>query len=482
MKLLIIISLGFFTFASRYPGVRTSISLSPLTEIIKQILPAAIEKAEKTTLPSTTIYVHPLFIPIRLDLSDISIESLSMDINNVQITINNKSNELILTLPKVNLFLTARYDYYIPFRVEGILNLTLTNATANMPMKLSVHNNGHLELDIEKMNGDFSSLSIDVDPQGPISTIFVLITKLWPLSQIANHFFSGVFESLSVHLNPFVEKYLKSYQYTSQVGNLAISADYHFYSTQVTLTSILSSVNGSFFLNHALDKISPVVPPNYLPDFYQHAPVIVQITEYFFDSLMWALYASNTLHVYIKSEDVPSTFPYTFTTTGLNKVAPNFSAVYGNNVPVDMECMAYKVPNIDIQSQISLVAGINCNFLVRISPNLYKTAFTLIMDFNTKVQGSVISKDEQVYIIASFDRANTLFNDFSIINSQIGEFSPSKLITAFNWYVYYLVNNINNILEDEGFLVPLPRGMTFKNPVFHIYQGAVELDFEPVFA
>jgi hypothetical protein len=444
-------------------------------------LPALIDEAETEQIPEMTFWVKPLFIPIKLVLNNFNLHYLNVDVSQSFISVNNETNEMFLTLPNVDLFVSGIYNYYIPFRISGDFNLTLTDSVLTIPIKTSLSKSGELDIEISSLEGNTSSLTIDVTPQGFVSKTFIILTKLWPLSSISNRMLSNQFKSISKRLNPIVDNYLNSYKYSSQVGNLSISGDYHFLSYDLSPLFIESSINGSFFLNRHLSEVSPVVAPTYLPDFKSSSSAKVQFTEYFLDSLMWALYASDTLSIYIRSQNVPRSFLYTFTTTGLAKLAPGLDTVYGKNVPVDMECYVYKVPNVDIQTDVSITAGVTCNFLVQISPSVVQNAFTVISTFQTKLKASLVSEDERILIIGSIDRENSKFVDFSIINSRIGNFSPTKLNTAFNWYVYYLVNNMNKVLEDEGILVPLPKGVLFKNPSFSIYQGAIEVGFEPLF-
>lgn len=482
MKLLSILFLSFSFLVSGYPGIRTSIGIESLTSYTKEILPEVIEKAITDKIPDLTLWIRPLFIPIKLVITDFNVHSLSVDVSKTTISVNNSTKEMLLTLPNVDVFLTAIYNYYIPFRISGEFNLTLTDSTLIIPIKYSITKEGILDVNIEDFQGNASNMIIDVHPNGVFSETFQIFTHLWPLSIISNHIISKKLSSLSTLLNPYVDNYLNSYKYTFQVANLSISGDYHFLDINLDPLYIESSINGSFFLNRDLSTESPVIPPSYLPNFYSQSSVRIQFTEYFFDSLMWSLYASDTLDIYIRSQDVPSSFPYVFTTTGLSKLAPGFDTIYGKNVPVDLECFTYKVPNIDIQTVVSLNAAINCNFLVRLSPTAVQNAFTIITTFQTQVKASLAEVNEQVVVIGSIDRQNTKFVDFYVINSRIGNFSPSKFNTAFNWYVYYLVNNLNKVLEDQGILVPLPKGVLYKNPTFNIYQGAVEISFEPAFS
>lgn len=481
MKCLALFLLAIGAFSTPYPGIRTTLSIKSLTSYIQEVLPDIISESESASISPISFWVHPLFIPVKVQLSNFHIYSFTADISKTIVSVNNVTKQIYVTLSNVNLFLTGEYDYYIPFRVGGDFNLTLSNSTLIIPYTIGVDGQGALSLEAGNLLGNTSSLDIQVEPVGFVSTTFMLVTKLWPLSRITRHAMDSMFSKISVLTNPYVNKYLSGIVYTQQVGNLTISGDYHFLMINLDPLYIEAYVNGTFFLNNALDTVSPVVPSNILPNYYSINSARVQLTEYYFDSLMWALYQSNSLYVFIKSQDVPSNFPYAFTTSGLSKIAPGLVTVYGQNVPVNIECSVYKVPNVDIQSTVSITASTGCNFLVQVSPTVMVNAFTLLSTFQTRFQATLKDVDDSIYVVGSLDRTNTLFQDFSVINSKVGTVNVAKISAAFNWYTYYLVNMANNVLEDQGLLVPLPQSVKFQSPSFYCYPGAVEIGFEPVY-
>ena len=481
MKVLSLLLLAVSVLSSSYPGIRTSLTINSLTAYVKDILPNVISECKSTTIPPITFWVRPLFIPVKIQLSNFEIQDFTVDVSKTFISVNNATKELYLTLSNVDLFLSAEYAYYVPFKVGGNFNLTLTNSTVIIPISIEVSKQKTLYVNVNSLLGDTSSLDIEIEPQGFVSKTFMILTKLWPLSRITSHAMNNMFNRLSTMLNPYVNKYLNGMKYSDQVGNLAISGDYHFLMMNLDPLFIESYINGTFFLNNHLSADSPVVPSSLLPNYFSMSSVRVQITEYYFDSLMWALYQSNTLQMYIKSQDIPSNFPYIFTTTGFSKVAPSLVTVYGPNVPINLECSVYKIPNIDIQKTVSLSASVACNFLVQITPNDVQNAFTVLSTFQTNLIARLVQTNEQIFVVGSLDRTNTLFGDFSVVNSKVGTVNLAKISAAFNWYTYYLVNNVNNVLEDDGLLVPLPKGVVFKNAAFYIYPGAVEIGFEPVY-
>ncbi|OMJ96324.1 hypothetical protein SteCoe_59 [Stentor coeruleus] len=481
MKLLTLIFLAVAVLASPYPGVRTSIGISSLNQLLQAKLPIVISDIISKGIPDTTFNEKFLMIPMTLKLKNLTIEVFSIDVKNSELEVNNQTGQLYLTLRNFNLFLTGIYTYYIPLPIAGFFNVSMTDATVILPVSLSTTVEGEILANIAPLEGNLTSLIIDIEAKNTFSSVWILLSHLWPLSTYMNKIVVDTIDSISKRLNPPLAKFFDSIRYTDVLGSLPIAGDYHFYSMNLNPLSIDSNLNGTFFLINALGEESNVVPPSIIPNMIGVAPIRVQFTEYYFDSLMWAMYSSGSLSFYIKSENMPKNIPYTFTTTGLSKVVPNLAKVYGANLPVDLQCAVYKVPNIDIQVTVSASLDVNCNFIVRVGPNAKITAFTIITQIITQFSASINNQNGGIYMIASLDNTNTEFSEFSLLNSNIGVFSLTKLAGAFNYYMYALVLKANTMLETTGIRLPLPEGIQVQKAAFNIYQGAAEIDFQPVF-
>ena len=147
MRLLTFLFLILSVLGSGYPGIRTTISIKSLNAYVQQILPEIIEKASSDKMEDVTLWIRPLFIPVKVVLSELDVHSISVDVSKSIISVNNSTKEMYLTLPNVDLLLSGIYSYYIPFRLSGHFNLTLTDCTLVIPMKYLVTKEG--EIDIE---------------------------------------------------------------------------------------------------------------------------------------------------------------------------------------------------------------------------------------------------------------------------------------------------------------------------------------------
>ena len=481
MKLLNLLFLIIFSLAETYPGVVTSISLKAVNNLLQQSFPELISDLSDAKIPSGTFRLKFFLIPFKLKLSNIAFTEISFDTTQSGLQVNNLTGQIYLTLFNFNFNVFFDYNYYIPIDIPGNCTISLTNSTLIVPLTLSVNNAGKVSSEIYPLQGNLDSLDIELVPQGPISNFFNVITHLWPFKKITNHVLVNFFDSFSVMLNPKLEKILSTIKYTDQIGTLPIAADYHFYRITLQPYNILATLNGTFYLLNDLSAISTLTPPNYLPGIVSQASIVVQLTQYYFDSMMWALYTSNYLNIYIPSQSIPKSFPYQFTTNGLSKLIPNFATVYGNNLPVDLECSVYQVPILNLETQVSMTASVSCNFLVRISSNITVNAFTLLTQFYTDFIASISEENGGVYMFVSLDETNTQFSSFSLINSHVGIFNLARISQAVNWYTYYVVFQANNLLENQGIRLPLPEGIKVKSARFNIYPGALEIDLEPEF-
>ena len=186
------------------------------------------------------------------------------------------------------------------------------------------------------------------------------------------------------------------------------------------------------------------------------------------------------MNFYIPSEDVPSSFPYVFTTTGLSKAVPDFDTFYGSDLPVDLQCQGYKTPSISLENIVSVNAPLSCNFIVRVSPHATSNAFTLTMNFYTEVAADMKEDNGVLYVYLEFDQSNTEFSNYGIINSNVGIFDTNKISLAINYYIYAIILEMNERLENDGFRLPLPEGIKVQSYGFNLYSGGLEIGIEPV--
>jgi hypothetical protein len=301
------------------------------------------------------------------------------------------------------------------------------------------------------------------------------------LHDFSQYIYQKLVENISTSYDSKLKEKLATIDYTQDFSSIPISTNYHIFNMTMDSSGVVLSQNGSFYLTGNPSEVSPVVSPNLLPNFLTKNTLRLQFTEYFFNSMLWSMFASNSLTMLIKSQDVPSSFPFVFTTTGLSKLVPALKTIYGPGIPVNMDCSVYKIPDVNIQTQISVFLSFYCDFVVMISPSAGTTAFRLLGRASTSFVGELQTVDEKLYLFGSFDDHKTSFDSFTVTSSNVGNFSPSGLQQAFNYQAYYLTVQANKIFEDQGIEIPVPSNMTISNPDIEIYTGALEIGLEAYF-
>ncbi|OMJ67497.1 hypothetical protein SteCoe_35321 [Stentor coeruleus] len=479
MRLLTLILFIISIATSSYPGIRSSINVSSLNGLKTKYLPKIIANITSSDLPPKDFSFNFLLIPAKLTLTNITVANFAIDQNATSFSTIQNENTLLLTFANVSCTVTADYKYHYPITTSGEVTLQFSNVNIQVPMKMDIKK-GEFTATINKaiMNEDLITVNFVVNSK--IASFFGNIFKIWPMKNIAQHVYKSSLEKISIYYNDELQKLLGSINYTDNYPGYKISNDFHIFELQTGSQDIQLLQNGTFFPTYDEGQLNPVIPPNIIPNFVSPNPLRIQLTEYFFDTLAWSVFASGSLNFYIKSESVPSSFPYVFTTSGLSKIIPNFSTIYGPGLPVDLDCSVYKIPDISVQNTVNIYASIYCDIMVRVAPTASVTAFRLLAQLQSSFTGSLQVIENSLYLFCELDQENSLLTNYAVVNSNMGTFNTNGLVKALNFYTYYLVLQANKKLGEQGILLPLPSGVIFKKANLYTYTGAVEIGGEPI--
>lgn len=480
MKLLSLILALSTAWAQVYPGMRTSININALNNLKSKYIPQILNNLTSAPIPSESFSFLALIIPCKLTLTNIIISDASVNMTGTEFSVSAEENLIYLKISSLSMKVSADFKYNYPIFSSGSLEADFNGTDLTIPLKLYVEK-GVLKSKLYSTDMDRDKVSIELRPDGIISQTFGFLFKYWPLHSLAQYFYKSAIEKLSASYDGSLKALLNTIQYNQDYTRLPISTDFHFLNMTMNPSGIVFYQNASFYLTNNPLYVSPVVAPSFLPDFATKNTLRIQFTEYFFNSMLWSMFASNSLNLIIQSSQVPKSFPFVFTTTGLNKLVPGLSTIYGPNVPVDLQCSVYKIPDVNIQSAVSVFMSFYCDFVVMISPSAGTAAFRLLGRVSTSFVGELQNLNDKVYLFGSFNEDKTTFDSFTITNSNVGNFSPSGLQQAFNWQAYYLVIQGNKVFEGQGIEVPLPAGITLVNPDIEIYSGALEIGAEAYF-
>lgn len=480
MKLLTLIFTLHLALAN-YPGIRTSINIKSLNNLKGQFIPQILQSLTSKTLPSESFSYSALLIPCKLTLTEIVVKEATVNMTGTMFYVDPANSQLHFLISQLNMKVEANYKYNYPIFSSGQVEANFTGADLDIPVKLYVKN-GVLYSEIYKTKLDRDQVSIKLSPSGSVSKFFGFFFKYWPLHSIAQHFYKSAIENASATYSSQLSKLLGTIDYNQDFTSVPISCDYHINNITFDSSSIQLYVNASYYLTNNPGLLSPVLPPSFLPGFSTSNSLRFQFTEYFFDSLMWAMFASDSLTLQATSAQISKSFPFVFTTSGLNKIVPGMVTVYGPNIPVNLECSVYKIPDINIQATISAYLSFYCDFIVMVSPSAGTAAFRLLGRLSTSFVGELSDIEDKIFLFGSFDETKTTFDSFSIVNSNIGSFNPNALQQAFNWQAYGIAIQLNRIFENQGIEMPLPKGILLSKTDIEIYAGAMEIGAEASFS
>ncbi|OMJ79373.1 hypothetical protein SteCoe_20619 [Stentor coeruleus] len=479
MKLLTLILFILSIATASYPGIRSSINISALNGLKSKYLPKLIAKITASDLPPKDFSFNFLLIPAKLTLSNITVTDFNINQNATSFNTSQSENTILLTFANVSCTVTADFKYHYPITTSGEVTIQFSDVSIQVPMKMDIKK-GEFVAIIEKARINEDLVTVKFIANSGMANFFGNIFEIWPIKNIAQHIYKSSLEKISLYYNTDLQNLLGSINYTNNYPGYRISNDFHIFELQTNNQDIQLLQNGTFFPTYDEGQLNPVVPPNILPNFVSPNALRIQLTEYFFDTLAWSVFASGSLNFYIKSETIPSSFPYVFTTSGLSKIIPNFSTIYGPNLPVDLDCSVYKIPDMSIQSTVDIYASIYCDVMVRVAPTASVAAFRLLAQLQSSFSGSLQVVDSSLYLFGELDQENSLLTNYAVVNSNMGTFNINGLVKALNFYTYYLVLQANKKLGDVGILLPIPAGITFKQANLYTYAGAVEIGGEPI--
>lgn len=474
-KLLSIILLLPLLIFSYNPGVRFQLAQPALDNFKEDYIPFYIKKISNTTFPSTIVETN-LFA---FNCTNIKFKSFNLNPNNTQVLLNPKTNTINLVMNNLNFELTAKTQFWFLGQRTGEVAITLTNANLTIPIALTMNQDGTLAAVTQPIIGSLTTLDYQMKTNSYLFSLFQLIGSIWPLNQLSDNLIRKSFVNVAQGLNPSIQKLLTKFKYIEEIGQSEALIDYHMVGLEVNSAYIESDLNGTCFMPGLYNiPLFPAVPPA-----FQSANTFkIQYTQYFFSSYFWTLQSSGKLDFKIKSEKLPSNLPFTLTTTGLSTVFPNLSRVFGQNVPVDIQCVTFSPPTVAMTTQVYITSKMYCDFLVRQSATTSTAAFRLQFNVNSAL-GGYLEQDanDGIILIPNLDTSTTSFTQLKALNSNIGTISLNRVQLALNASIYAVSTLINAYLQNQGVKMPIPNGVTITDPNFLVYPGAIEIGATPHF-
>ena len=146
------------------------------------------------------------------------------------------------------------------------------------------------------------------------------------------------------------------------------------FSPKVTDKMLEFAIKGLFFKKDAGEVEPAVLPPKDMELYDASSPSKFQafLSTYVLESASYAFLATNEIHLWTKSSDIPKSFPIQLNTSSLGQFLPGLVDKYGENKLIDIEYKLDKVGNFSIKqddSTLSFDGSISVNFWVNTAPD-----------------------------------------------------------------------------------------------------------------
>jgi len=198
------------------------------------------------------------------------------------------------------------------------------------------------------------------------------------------------------------------------------------------------------------------------------------VSAYVADSLAYSFLETNKFDIWTNCSDVPSTFPLTLTTTGLNKFFPGLSYNYGADLPINIEYRLESLRNFTAV-QDSQELGFNADLTLR---------FWVQQANVTEVEAIVIKLNDFNFLWTAL--IDNMTFSANVTSAQIGDLVDVKSATFISWELWavkLLLNEglewgmpfFNSFIQTSHIEIPSLLFGMFKltDPVFTFHDGFV---------
>ncbi|CAG9321135.1 unnamed protein product [Blepharisma stoltei] len=462
------------------PGIRTSISQNALINIKNSIVPNVITEIQANKIPDFDVK----FGLLKINITDIQFLEFNLTAENVgvKLVIDDTISYINLELINLSFNATSKIAFRTPFLVKGTISSSLENTNLTIPIKIGT-NKGKVSLEILAARGNLDSFKMRIKTDSQIISFFQLFNHFLPINMLTNAYKRKLVTHIGESFNPQIQKILNSIVYVEEIPNLPLSIDYHIEALQVVQNQYIEGlINGTFFLTKKPKLVPNVTLPEIPPAWVSSQDFKIQISEYFFDTFLWGLQDSGILNINITNDIIPKEIPITLSTTGLSEILPNLPKVYGNDKPINMNCIVSSPPQFTISEVGTLLSNSYCDFVVTTAENAFKTAFRLNMQAMTQFTGYVVNNSTGVYLFGSILPNSTEFTVFTATNSTIGPINLQDVQDALNYFADAIANYIDQKIENQGIVLPIPPTSQVENATMVMNENFIEIGFTKRFS
>ena len=442
---------------------------------------AYIPTIEPSSISDLNLTVGFLLSTMQFHFHNISIHNFNLESNKVSISFNPKSDLVTLVISDFSMNTTANFNLtWLGKTYHGHTSVSLTNSTISFPITLSLQSKMPA-IKIDAASGDLSSLLFHFTSTSSILNFLGYLEYIWPLNHIDELLIKHSLTHIGTRLNPVLNTYFANLSYFPVVAHADLEVDSYFLEFGLNSTSAFEAgIVGMFLVPSRPFDTPPVEAMNASLPWQTTYNFRVQLTDFFVNSLMWALSDAGYLNRTINGGTYPSLKNY-LTTTGLRLLLPGLAETYGENYAVSLQCGLGQYPTVSITSaKAAIFSTCVCTFTVQQSL-LQMPGFTVMWDINTALTGMLNLTKAGVELSYEINIPDTVFSKFVVTSTSIGPVDVAGLESALNFGIESVINFINPELGQHALMIKLPEFMTLDSVSLVAYNRGIEIAGNPSF-
>lgn len=478
-KLFLLLTLCLVQSVDVYPGAKTYIGVDALENLANAYIPHLITKASTSKIPDYPLTIKGLLSQMHFNFTNIEFSKFSIGTNGISVLLDAKSSEVTLQVSGVTVLLSANFTLNWFGTYHGYLSLSLTDALLKFPVTLK-ESNTIANFVINTVTGNFTSLKFHFVSSNKFLTALSYLEYVWPLYKLDEYLIMHSLTHIGTQLNPGIAFFLKDLAYYEQLGTKDLAIDYRFLALGVqSAQNIQADIEGKFLVpSKKLDL--PPYRMNTTLNFMSTASFRLQLTDYFFNTFLWALSDAGYLNQTIDGTNLPELKKY-LTTSALRLLVPGLEETFGENLPIVIGFGLGQYPTVQIiENSMKLNTMGVANFFVT-KGNSELLAFTVSFNANSAVRGSLYTTETGAYLHCKVNLASSLITNVVVGYSAIGNIDLNNINEGLNWALQSLSGYLYPNLGEFDIKLPIPSYIQLNNPTILVYNRAIEVAGEPNF-
>ena len=475
--IIFLLLVNVFAITTIYPGAKAYLDIQVFESLMNSYIPT-IQPSEISDLNVTVGF---LLSTMNFNFHNVSIQNFNLESSKVSISFNPKSDMITLVITDFSMNTTANFNLtWLGKTYQGHTSVSLTNATIKFPITIKLKSQMPSIL-IDAASGDLSSLLFHFKSSSHFLSLLGYLDYIWPLNHLDELLLKHSLSHIGTRLNPVLNAYFSALSYFPVLSQADLMLDSYFLEFGLSSpSSFEAGIVGMFLVPSRPSDTPPVLGMNASLPWQTQFPFRVQLTDFFLNSLLWALSDSGHLNRTISGVTSPSLKNY-LTTTGLRLLVPGLAAKYGENLPVSLQCGLGQYPASTISpNKVAITSSCLCAFTVK-QGLIELPGFTLVWRIDTSLAGMLNARGDGLELSYEVNIADTVFSQFNVTSSSIGVVDVVGLESALNFAIESVINFIDPNRGQHTLMIKLPEFMTMDNVSLVAYNRGIEIAGTPSF-